>query len=311
MEDIGIKGNIFMKFKLSEWAKHKNIPYSTAYKQWSEGRLDVSATQMPSGSIFIEDPEMAKEITVGRSVMEKMPNNEKYTHNQALSDIINKIMDVATNKISAGDCASYMMETFDFKYKFQTAQEEAELLKNAKPTVSFKDHVAPLFPDQKRIEEMKNKKFEAKKLLDIVLENIEKKHKEMDDKKINDPANNFTSSIRLDFTQEDNNNQNKQEKLQTILNLFDPELLEQHSYLKEDIEELLNSNDINLQKLLSSENSYVQINYTPLVDKEIIDPSTVYDLQQEIEEKYPKVEKNIDELRRQIHPFLGRNERHE
>lgn len=41
--------------KLSKWAKDKGVSYKTAWRWWKSGMLPVKATQMPSGTIIVDE----------------------------------------------------------------------------------------------------------------------------------------------------------------------------------------------------------------------------------------------------------------
>jgi putative resolvase len=43
--------------KLSDWARANGISYKTAWLWWRQGRLPVSARQLPSGTILGDVPE--------------------------------------------------------------------------------------------------------------------------------------------------------------------------------------------------------------------------------------------------------------
>jgi putative resolvase len=45
--------------KLSEWAKKQGITYKTAWRWWKAGQLPVSAIQMPSGTVVVQDTAIA------------------------------------------------------------------------------------------------------------------------------------------------------------------------------------------------------------------------------------------------------------
>ncbi len=50
--------------KLPEWAKQEGVHYVTAWRWWRDGKLPVPAHQTPFGTIIVETPEAATELTV-------------------------------------------------------------------------------------------------------------------------------------------------------------------------------------------------------------------------------------------------------
>ena len=42
--------------KLSVWAKSQGLSYQTAWRMWREGKLPIPATQLPTGTIIVEQP---------------------------------------------------------------------------------------------------------------------------------------------------------------------------------------------------------------------------------------------------------------
>ena len=49
--------------KLSVWAKKQGISYRTAWQYFKDGKLPVKATQLPSGTVIIEDLEDARVVS--------------------------------------------------------------------------------------------------------------------------------------------------------------------------------------------------------------------------------------------------------
>ncbi|MBI5756035.1 MAG: IS607 family transposase [Nitrospirae bacterium] len=45
--------------KLSVWAKQQGVSYKTAWRWWKEGKLPVTAEQMPTGTVIIHDKEVS------------------------------------------------------------------------------------------------------------------------------------------------------------------------------------------------------------------------------------------------------------
>ncbi|MBI5756136.1 MAG: IS607 family transposase, partial [Nitrospirae bacterium] len=45
--------------KLSVWAKQQGVSYRTAWRWWKEGKLPVTAEQMPTGTVIIHDKEVS------------------------------------------------------------------------------------------------------------------------------------------------------------------------------------------------------------------------------------------------------------
>ena len=50
--------------KLSEWAKLQGVHYQTAWRWWKAGKLPVSATQMPSGTVIIDTTTSTKKVVI-------------------------------------------------------------------------------------------------------------------------------------------------------------------------------------------------------------------------------------------------------
>jgi putative resolvase len=50
--------------KLSEWAKREGIHYQTAWKWFKDGTLPVSARQMPTGTILVDEPRVSAAVGV-------------------------------------------------------------------------------------------------------------------------------------------------------------------------------------------------------------------------------------------------------
>lgn len=48
--------------KLSAWAKKHGIRYKTAWKMFKDGNLPVRATQLPTGTILVEDGDIYEKI---------------------------------------------------------------------------------------------------------------------------------------------------------------------------------------------------------------------------------------------------------
>ena len=50
--------------KLSAWAKRQGISYRAAWNQFHKGQLPVPAKQLPTGTIVIEDPDVAEKVVI-------------------------------------------------------------------------------------------------------------------------------------------------------------------------------------------------------------------------------------------------------
>jgi len=62
--------------KLSTWAKKNGIAYQTAYSWFKNGKLPISATQTPTGTILVEErPASLREaISKCESLLESLKN---------------------------------------------------------------------------------------------------------------------------------------------------------------------------------------------------------------------------------------------
>lgn len=78
-----------MRYKLSLWAKHNDVSYSTAYRWFKQGKLPVSATQTETGTILIDDENFKKEDKM-------MTALQKITNGSNKQDALLSMLDDAT-----------------------------------------------------------------------------------------------------------------------------------------------------------------------------------------------------------------------
>ena len=78
--------------KLSVWAKKQGVSYRTAWQYFKDGKLPVRATQLPSGTVVVEEPEESRvvnKVAVYARVSSSDQKNDLITQLDRISQFAN------------------------------------------------------------------------------------------------------------------------------------------------------------------------------------------------------------------------------